>query len=314
MRRIYKSASSVQVWLGDAVEGSAMAMDLAAKIGRPPIRGPGEKEVVYPSFREDEVRQHWQSLRLLLSQPWWERCWIRQEVSLGSRGQVFWGEHSVSLDVISQAAMAIEYADSLGHQPPGALSDDPEQVADDEAVNSDFYHHAKGLRTLRKNTHAGHAFLPLPELLLHARYCSATDLRDKVYSMLGLADPEIYPLRADYRLSLPEVLKSAARIILPSKKGLRLLGACQNPDRRHELPSWVPNLIDGWKYHPFQPDDSRHFISTAEPSVEFDKDTMLVKGLIFGSVSKICQTVAPGTPTIDQLDEVYKAWFCRRGT
>ncbi|KIW66998.1 hypothetical protein PV04_06276 [Phialophora macrospora] len=308
MRRIYKSASSVQVWLGDAVEGSALAMDLAVKIGRPPPRGPGQKEVVYPGFGEDEVRQHWQSLRLLLSQPWWERCWIRQEVSLGSGGLVFWGEHGVGLDVISQAAMAIEYADSLGHRLPGAFANDPEQNADDKAIKFDFYHHAKGLRTLRKHAHAGHSFLPLPELLLHARYCSATDLRDKVYSMLGLADPEIYPLRADYRLSLPEVLKSAARVILPSKKGLRLLGACQNHDRRHDLPSWVPNLIDGWKYHPFEPDDARHFISTAEPSVEFDNDTMLVKALIFDSVGQICETVVPGNPTIGQLDEVYEAW------
>lgn len=116
MRRIYKSAFYVQVWLGESAEGSALAMDLVTKIGRPPIRGPGEKEVSYPSFSENEVRQHWQSLRLLFSQPWWERCWIRQEVSLGARTQVYWGEHKVDFGVISQAVMAIEYADSLGHQ------------------------------------------------------------------------------------------------------------------------------------------------------------------------------------------------------
>ena len=308
MRRIYKTATSVSVWLGDAVDGSALAMNVIEKIGRPPLRGPGQKEVVYPTFSEDEVCQHWRSVRLLLSQPWWERCWIRQEISLNRSTKVFWGEHSVSFDVISQAVMAIDYADSLGEPIPGAHEVNPSQIPDGTALTFDFYHQARSLRTLKKGNHGGSTFLPLPELLLHSRHCAATDLRDKVYSVLGLADPEIYQLRADYRQSLPDVLKSSARAILPSKKGLRLLGACQNPDRRHDLPSWVPNLIDGWKYHPFEPNDARHYLSTAESSVEFEKDTMLVKGFILDSVTTICDTVVPINPTTVQLDEAYRAW------
>jgi hypothetical protein len=308
MRRIYKSAFTVNVWLGDAVSGTELAMDLATKIGRPPTRGPGEKEVVYPTFSKDEVRQHWESLRLLLSQPWWERSWIRQEVSLGSRTQVFWGEHCVGLDVISQTVMAIEYADSLGHRIPGAQSDDESEVDSDKALKFEFYHQARSLRNLRKQNHGGHAFLPLPELILHSRHCHATDLRDKVYSMLGLADPEIYRLLPDYHATLPEVLKTAAQAILPQKKGLRLLGACQNPERLHGLPSWVPNLASSWKYPPFLPDDAKHYLSTGESSVEFDEDTMLVKGFILDSVTSICATVVPNDPTTGQLDKVYSAW------
>lgn len=303
MRRIYKSAVYVQVWLGNAVDGSALAMDLVTKIGRPPIRGPGQKEISYPAFSEDEVRQHWQSVLLLMAQPWWERSWIRQEVSLGSRAQVFWGEYSVDFDTISQAALAIEYVDSLGYRLPGA----PGNESKDTAYHT-FYHHAKGLRTLRKNTHRGHAFLALPELLLHSRYCNASDSRDKVYSMLGLADMEIYNLIPDYKLSLPSVLKSAATAILPTKKGLRLLGACQNADRHHNLPSWVPNLTDDWKYLPFEPDDSKHFISTSEPNIKFECDTMHINGIIFDSVTQLCEENIPKNPTIEQLDDSYAAW------
>ncbi|KAK5050508.1 hypothetical protein LTR84_003789 [Exophiala bonariae] len=308
MRRIYKSALYVEVWLGEAVEGSALAMDLINKIGRPPIRGPGQKEVLYPEFSEAEVRQHWDSVRLLMTQPWWERSWIRQEIALGVRTQVFWGEYSVDFDTLSQAVMAIEYADSLGHNIPGAAVDRTKQSPSDQLVNLSFYHHARGIRTLRKNTHRGHAFLALPELLLHSRYCKATDERDKIYSMIGLADMEIYRLSPDYQLSLHEVLKSTARAILPKKKGLRLLGACQNPDRNHNLPSWAPNLVDHWKYHPFEPDDSQHFISTAEPQVEFDNDAMLVKGVIFDSVSQLCKEKVPTDPTPEEFDDVYAAW------
>jgi hypothetical protein len=309
MRRIYKNALYVQVWLGDTMPGSALAMELAMKIGRPPARGPGEKEVVYSSYSEEEVAQHWKSLRLLFSQPWWDRSWIRQELALGSRANVAWGEHTVPFEAISQAAMAIEYADSLGHQISG-LDDDQEsqETKSDGIIATNFYHQAKGLRTLRKNTHSGHTFLPLPELLMHSRFCMATDQRDKVYSMLGLADPEVYRLRADYHLDLPEVLKSAARAVLPQKKGLRLLGACQNTERRHGLPSWVPNLVDGWKYYPFEPEDSRHFISTTESSVEFDQDTMLVKGFMFDFVTEMCDILVPMNATTEQLDAVFEAW------
>ncbi|OQV09518.1 hypothetical protein CLAIMM_13632 [Cladophialophora immunda] len=308
MRRIYRGAQSVHVWLGDSIEGSALAMDVVGKIGRPPTRGPGEKEVKYPELSEEEVRKTWHALRLLLGQPWWERSWIRQEVSLGSRTQVSWGDHSISFDVISQAVMAIEYIDSLGHQIPSSCSDTEDQRTADSMVGFSFYHQARSLRALRKASHAGRSFLPLHELLLHSRHCNSTDLRDKVYSMLGLADPEIYLLRADYRLSLPEVLKSAARAILPQKKGLRLLGTCQNHERRHDLPSWVPNLIDDWKYRPFEADDARHFISTAEPSIEFDQDALLVKGFVFDSVTTVYDTVVPRGASTGEIDEVYRAW------
>ncbi|KIX95488.1 uncharacterized protein Z520_08608 [Fonsecaea multimorphosa CBS 102226] len=308
MRRIYKGAQSVHVWLGDAIEGSALAMDVVGKIGRPPARGPGEKEVEYPELSEEEVRKNWHALRLLLDQPWWLRSWIRQEASLGSRTQVSWGDYNIGFDVLSQAVMAIEYADSLGHQLPALCLGAENQQPGDGTLDFSFYHQARSLRTLRKASHSGRSFVPLHELLLHSRHCKATDLRDKVYSMLGMADPEVYLLRPDYRLSLPEVLKSAARAILPQKKGLRLLGACQNYERRHDLPSWVPNLIDDWKYRPFEADDVRHHISIAEPSVQFEHDTLLIKGFIFDTVTTICDTVVPPNATTEQIDDVYRSW------
>jgi hypothetical protein len=70
----------------------------------------------------------------------------------------------------------------------------------------------------------------------------------------------------------------------------------------------VPNLIDGWKYHPFEPDDARHYLSIAESSIEFEDDKMLVKGFVLDTVTAICETVVPGGATTVQIDEVYEAW------
>lgn len=45
MRRIYKSASSVQVWLGAAADQSDMAMTVISQLTNVPKRGPGEPEI-----------------------------------------------------------------------------------------------------------------------------------------------------------------------------------------------------------------------------------------------------------------------------
>ncbi|KAF2836616.1 HET-domain-containing protein, partial [Patellaria atrata CBS 101060] len=80
MRRIYKRARSVQVWLGEEADDSSVAVGLLNTIGAPPRHAPGERTIQYPSFPEDEVVRHWNSLRALFKRPWWERVWIRQEV------------------------------------------------------------------------------------------------------------------------------------------------------------------------------------------------------------------------------------------
>jgi hypothetical protein len=117
MRRVYKKAAAVKIWLGDAIEGSSTAMEIVQKIGSPPTRGPGEKKVFY-------------------------RCWIRQEVVLASSPVVSWGDSSCGLDTILQAVMAVEFATTLGYRVP-------DLVKSSEPLRYNFYHHADNLRKLQ---------------------------------------------------------------------------------------------------------------------------------------------------------------------
>ncbi|KAJ9495967.1 hypothetical protein H2202_008489 [Exophiala xenobiotica] len=310
MRRVYKKAAAVKIWLGDAIEGSSTAMEIVQKIGSPPTRGPGEKEVVYPSYSKVEISKHWDAMRLLLERQWWKRCWIRQEVVLASSPVVSWGDSSCRLDTILQAVMAMEFATTLGYRVPDLHKSS-------EPLRYNFYHHADDLRTLRIKSYEGHDYIPLHDLMLASRDCQATDLRDKVFSMLGLADPEVYDIRADYRLPLPEVLKIAARKILPQEGGLQLLGACQNPERRHELPSWVPNLIEQWRYDPFEPTPygtpyaaphGPYLMNYQKPAIEFDGDTLLVQGFIFHNITDVFEVGVTTNATDEQLDVIYTEW------
>lgn len=301
MRRVYKRATIVQIWLGAAVHGSDTAMQVISKIGKPPLRGPGEKEVAYPTFSAEEIVKHWSAVRLLLERPWWERCWIRQEAALAARALVSWGDSCCNLDVISQAVMAVEYAQSLGYDVPvpGNASPDGMPVS--------FYQHAASIRALRQRSHRGNSFVGLAELIISARHCKATDTRDKVFSMLGLADPEIYGIHADYRLSVADVSQASARDILPKRHGLRLLGACQNPERKNNLPSWVP-CFDEWKYFPFDVMDGRQNVNLQDSEVAFEGDVLLAKGFVFDTITDMCETTVALDATTEQIDQVYHSW------
>jgi hypothetical protein len=141
--------------------------------------------------------------------------------------------------------------------------------------------------------------------MIASRNCQATEPRDKVFSMLGLADPEVYDIRADYRLPLPEVLKISARKLLPQQSGLQLLGACQNPEREKGLPSWMPNLIEQWRYHPFEPTNGDYRLRLESPVIEFDGDILLVQGSFFGTLTDVFEVDVTRNATDEQLDIIY---------
>jgi hypothetical protein len=77
MRRIYKRAPSVQVWLGEEADDSSLTIDLLNVLGAPPKHAPGEKSISYPSFTEEEILLHWNALRAFFKRAWWKRVRIR---------------------------------------------------------------------------------------------------------------------------------------------------------------------------------------------------------------------------------------------
>ncbi|KAF2682828.1 hypothetical protein K458DRAFT_306843 [Lentithecium fluviatile CBS 122367] len=74
MRRIYKRAFGVHVWLGDEADDSDTAMDILTTLGAPPRHAPGEKAIQYPRFTEADVEQHWKAIDAFFKRPWWKTC------------------------------------------------------------------------------------------------------------------------------------------------------------------------------------------------------------------------------------------------
>ena len=91
----------------------------------------------------------------------------------------------------------------------------------------------------------GHYSSKLSTLLIERRACLATDPRDKVFAILGLAH-DAAPLRPDYSQSIQEVYVKAAEHILSYDKNIKLLSEVKGLRLDSGLPSWVPD----WQFNP----------------------------------------------------------------
>ena len=313
MTRIYKNGMGVHVWLGDGDDNSSMALDLARKLGTYVKKGPGDPETVYPDDPIEKKIQNWQALTALFQRPWWDRCWVRQEVAVPVFVTVHCGDQSCQFSAVVAAANILNNMnEQLGFKP-----------VDHEAFNLgastggtiklSCYVRACLLADVRKES--GHGamakYMDFKELLFHTRTCKATDLRDKVFSVLGLVDPEFYGMKADYRLPIKDVIVQAARCIITKKQALDLLSGCQNPDRVNDLPSWVPNLLDEWKARPFKFEGHYYIEPVRTPDFTFDGEDNLVlkaKGMCLDTIETLSDDTVQSDNTGEELDALYGHW------
>jgi hypothetical protein len=311
MRRIYKLASAVSVWLGEEAEDSSTAMELLNKLGAPPVNAPGEKTINYPSFTEDDVHRHWKALDALFKRPWFQRAWIRQEVVLSNFVIFNCGEKSLPMEALGPALTALRYAQGLGYNAPISHGSSTEST-----VNLPWTHHANQLVELRSNTNGGYSWVDLHRILPSSRASKATDPRDTVFSLLGLADPDLFSVPVDYRHEVKDVLIAATATVITKPFGLDILGACQNPDRANSLPSWVPNLVEPWKAMPFRtwkPGSPVHesdmmVTEHEEADVKVEGECLIVRGGHVDSIALLSDHVVNNNSSAEHLDEVYNAW------
>lgn len=158
----------------------------------------------------------------------------------------------------------------------------------------------------------GHKYVDLKDLVFYARTSKSKDLRDKAYSVLGLADPEIYTLYPDYRAPVKDVYKGVARAL--ASQSLDFLSACQNPERHHGLPSRAPNLADDWKAIPFE--SKGNYIHACGdpkrlPECGFDEanDILVVKGYRLDVLLTVSEAAVKKDNTDQQLATICGNWM-----
>ncbi|CAO2655450.1 Nn.00g105140.m01.CDS01 [Neocucurbitaria sp. VM-36] len=241
MRLIYETAKRVIVWLGEGTPESDAGMDFIPRL----IAAEQQAKVlegdvhVSSNARPQDLRKlglpkpssdEYIAFASLFKRDWFSRVWIIQEIALAKEATLVSGSRIVSWDDFTKAFF---FRYTLG------------MIMPDSARHFQSLIRVLSVIDTRDSRTQGHD-MDLLGTLLRCRSSFATDDRDKVFALLGLATnigPDAVKFQANYKLEKKPVYTNLAYAILEGEKNLDILGVPRKVGASHSdsLPSWVPD-------------------------------------------------------------------------
>jgi hypothetical protein len=245
MTDIYELADLVIAWLGRSTPAIELAFERLA-LGRPPwekanivcetkMSNNGRK-IVKPRRGQACRARYLQScveegLKQLFFKPWFERCWVFQEILLAKRAVLWCG--LLEMDWLAFVRHCDELED--GSESMDTLI---YERCNDVVLN---------VENLRVRFRSRKDRPSLSKILFDTWKRKATDDRDHIFSVLGLVEGTV--LQADYSLTVRDTYMAAARACLLEDRHLGILCLTELSQTEIEpavdqakvdLPSWVP--------------------------------------------------------------------------
>lgn len=269
MTEIYRSATRVLVWLGVEDADSSLALETLDYLGAQVeccrsdtiLRSPDcrEKWWYRSGFDLQFKPSTWTAIHRLIERNWFERLWIWQEVHLANlRVTVHCGPKSVPFYNFRRGLICLREKQKL----PSA----------DLRTRLEFVD-----RLLRDRS--GTDF---PGLLSVTRLHKATNPKDRVYGILGLANfasLEIARMiKTDYTLDLENVYRDAFLAYLNQSGLLTLLRDCNLEQRHTTGATWVPDWSVPRNSNPL----NYYFLASGSSRAVchiYDKDRLIVTGV-----------------------------------
>ncbi|KAF4637006.1 hypothetical protein G7Y89_g1055 [Cudoniella acicularis] len=266
MRQIYSQALQVTAWLGPATDNSDVAMrwiqqygGLASELGigsRPELQlryllemvdshGKGHVEGKIQTFVEDLKIQLSQdsaeksmcitALELLFKRPYWSRVWVVQELVNASNTLFVCGTEKITEDALHHSLRLLR--NFRRYQILKVGQDTSASQSQTSSIISIETQHPIKLLKFRRATGP----FPLIYLMRSLRTFGATDPRDKVFALLGIAgDAKALGLCPDYRKSCKKVYTELALALI--RNGYHdPLSLSDSSGGIDGLPSWAPD-------------------------------------------------------------------------
>lgn len=304
MRDIYSRAQSTVIWLGDAYQ-SAEDVDLAFGLMRD-IRQQVQPylddraqwtEVVDLITSEEFVEPRISSITSLsqiLTQAWFSRVWIIQEVATAQGPIVaLLGSHPIQWKFLSH--VVIPCCEYMTHS------------RNDRAVDIMFRTNVENVRTLRDlargyadtmarraSSHGAGGSDNAPDRLyaLLRRTCGsfkATDPRDIIYAILGLLGTATIPreLLPDYTASVGHVFHQTAMYLV---RHLRRVDFLRFRKREDEDLAGVPTWVPDWRY--VRMGEVRGYENPSTANVSEDGLGLELEGITLGTVATVVYPTA----------------------
>lgn len=228
-----------------------------------------------PYAREDfnlpsESSPLWKSWRQVFASPYFRRIWVQQEVVLSEECEWSIGDVQINAEDMLRYMLFIElYDEKLNNfyltpsngaerlRLHGTESKSTKEPADSETLldRDAFYHRRDKLRDTVRGFQAARRMLidrgsmlnlheekkSLIDLLYDYRFFCATDERDIVFGLLGLAnDASAFYDLVNYTSSTEEIFISFAEKFVEMGHGAKVLSHASSTESSEKLPSWVP--------------------------------------------------------------------------
>ncbi|KAK0507070.1 hypothetical protein JMJ35_010528 [Cladonia borealis] len=253
MRLIYNRADLVIAWLGLEDDYTAAAVQLIQTIFEkhvsPDLSLDAEPEAIWDKQQMDAMGlPHfpsfpWEALARLFERPYFRRTWVVQEVVVASDIIIRCGSFTISweyVEYIARSLLATGWIRALKKvYGSNCIPNYVQTIGNIKAGFSEL---------------KGGPGIPLSLLLNASRRFGATDPRDKVIALVGLADHRSLGSSAtavlDYSKSVEDLYTEVTGHLIKRERSLNLLSSVEDIVDRFcmSLPSWVPNYSI-WQRH-----------------------------------------------------------------
>ncbi|MCJ1284487.1 hypothetical protein MMC26_003819 [Xylographa opegraphella] len=232
MGSIYRSATRVLAWLGEASDDSDLALHTMLALSTD-IHFKQSDIFFAPRWNghawQMQVAKRFKAVKKLMNRPWWLRIWCVQEIALCKEADIVCGRTTLPWSVFRS------FADSFKKHLVCCSRKDLQ--ASLGSTHENTIHNMYKL--IDNRTRA----IEKRSLLWATRSFSnglCSDERDKVYGLLALAEVEMN-LRPDYTLPVSDVYQQTTRAIIESEQNLDIFLYSTFKKQGPGLPSWVPD-------------------------------------------------------------------------
>ncbi|KAF5578488.1 heterokaryon incompatibility 6 OR allele [Fusarium subglutinans] len=248
MRDIYSGATLVNAWLGpaDAEEASAVGKIISTLAKREPHEFREQQYFPKNDYLQElglPIRDSsaWEALNSMLSVPYFSRVWILQELALAANYTLLWGDLVISKAdfmtfKVATKCLGMRYRDPniLAFPLAKEASNDPCPRVEWNVVSMEF---TENLGEIRLN---------LYQLVRSTKHCHATDPRDKIFALIGLAGDTTYGIIPDYRKPQSTVFTEFASKVIMATTSLDILNhtAIEDPNDTERRPLWAPRWFN----------------------------------------------------------------------
>jgi Heterokaryon incompatibility protein (HET) len=223
MQTIYAKATQVTVCLGDSPDAH-LARGLIVKLYsfivmfNPKDWTEAIASIYITSQKLNDWNKppEWLALKKMLRNPWFERCWVLQEVVLARKIFVMYGGRYIDWNVLQCVIQAFTH-EQAGPIRKLLVGEDGHRIATTPASLL----HAPMMEGYRRAHREGEQ-LHLHAMLRNTLTFKATDSRDKNFALQGFTEAAS-ALPIDYKLALEEVLINTARYFLKRPEGIEVL-------------------------------------------------------------------------------------------